>query len=92
MKDAALNFFQLDVQNMIDPIYWALLIAWLGLVATTFASVWGRRLSAVGKIFWSCVILFLPILGLYFYLFYCLFAADYSALERFGLFRRKAQE
>lgn len=92
MRDAAQNFFKLEVQNLIEPIFWALGLAWLVLILTTLASVWGRKMSVAGKAFWSLVVLGLPVAGLYFYLFFCLFAADYSSLERFGLFRKNAQD
>lgn len=92
MREAALNFLQLKVQNLIDPIYWAIVFAWLGLVVTSLASIWGRAMNSALKLFWSAIVLFLPLVGLYIYLFYCLFAADYSAFERFGFFRRKLQD
>lgn len=92
MKEAAINFLQLKVHNMIDPLYWALVFAWIGLLVTSLASIWGRQMRGVAKLMWSAIILFLPLVGLYIYLFYCLFAADYSAFERFGFFRRKLQD
>lgn len=92
MREAAENFFLLKVQNLIDPIYWAIVFAWLGLVVTSLASIWGRAMGSAMKVVWSAIVLLLPLVGLYIYLFYCLFAADYAAFERFGFFRRKLQD
>ncbi|MEZ0386813.1 MAG: hypothetical protein ACAI34_07095 [Verrucomicrobium sp.] len=92
MKEAAINFLQLKVHNMIDSVYWAIVFAWLGLVCMSLLSIWGRASSGVVKLIWSAIILFLPLVGLYIYLFYCLFAADFSAFERFGFFRKRLQD
>lgn len=92
MREAVQNFLRLEVQNMIDPIYWAVVLAWLGLLITSLSSIWGRTLHTSLKVLWSAIVLFVPLVGLYIYLFYCLFTADRSAFERFGFFTRKLQD
>jgi hypothetical protein len=88
MKEAIVNFLLLRVQNIIEPIYWALLISWMAFVFITLQSIWGRKITASAKVFWSAVVVLLPVIGLYPYLIYSFITADYTALERFGFFKK----
>lgn len=90
MRDSITNFFLFRIQNVIEPVYWAMLLAWLGLLAVSLHSIWSRQaLGMYGKLAWSVALVALPLVGLYLYLFYSLAVADYSAFERFGFFKRK---
>lgn len=85
MRDAISNFIGLNPQNIIEPIYWVLILGWIVFVAATVQSVLSQPMGAFGKFCWTAIVIFAPGIGIFLYLLYCLFAADYGFLERFGL-------
>lgn len=85
MRDALFNFIGLKPQNVIEPLYWLLAVGWIVFVFTAIQSILSRRMGALWKAFWILLVAAVPGAGLFVYLVFCLFTADYSFLERFGL-------
>lgn len=85
MREALNNFIGLNPQNVIEPLYWLLAFAWVLFLFTTVQSVLSQRMGKIWKAFWILMVVAAPIVGMFVYLAFCLFAADYTFLERFGL-------
>jgi hypothetical protein len=85
MREALNNFISLNPQNVIEPLFWLLALGWILFLFTTVQSILSQRMRKIWKAFWMLVVVAAPVVGMFAYLVFCLFAADYTFLERFGL-------
>ena len=85
MREALTNFIGLHPQNVIEPLYWLLALGWALFLFTTLQSILSQRMGKIWKAFWILAVVAAPVVGMFAYLVFCLFTADYTFLERFGL-------
>ncbi len=83
MRTVITRFITFDAENTAPEVYAVLAFAYLTLLALCLASL--ARSNIKGKLAWSLYILFIPMVGMYMYTFWCLLRADYSFLARLGL-------
>ncbi len=83
MRTVITRFVTFNAENTAPEVYAVLAFAYLTLVALCLASL--ARSNIKGKLAWSLFILFIPMVGMYIYTFWCLLRADYSFLARLGL-------
>jgi cytochrome c oxidase subunit IV len=83
MRTVLQRFLSFNAENVASDIYWALGVVYLILLASAIASLFQSEHRA--KLAWLVALVFLPLVGLYFYAFMALLRADYSFLTRFGI-------
>lgn len=77
------RFFSFHAENVAPEIYWALGCVYLILIAVSLESL--RRSQVRFKLAWAMLILFTPLIGMFFYALRSFFSADFSFLKRFGV-------
>lgn len=82
MRTVLQRFLSFDAENVAAEVYWALGVVYLILLASAIVSLFQSQNRA--KLPWLVALVFMPLIGLYFYTFMALLRADYSFLTRFG--------
>ena len=91
MRTTIVNFLTFEALNVIPAIYWILVGVYAALLLVTFWSIWSTGLTkAPARVFWSFLVLCLPLAGMYLYSFFCLARSDLSPLRQIGIVKRKS--
>ena len=79
------RFLNLSAQNVTEEIFWVLgLIYFVALVVVLFG-IWGLSIRTSAKVAWTLLTIVLPVVGPALFCVRCLFKADYSFLQQFGM-------
>ncbi len=82
------NFIFLRLVTITDGQKWLLAGIWVFLVVLGLWSIFSTPRSVVVKIFWSLIIICLPIVGLLAYVLACLLSGEWDLLQQMGFFSR----
>jgi hypothetical protein len=85
LKEALINLFTLQPQNLILEVYVALCAAYLALLIIFVSDVITSKLTGWMKLFSVVGLVCVPFVGMYIYLFCSIIYADRSLLNRIGL-------
>ena len=92
MKATIKRFLSFDARNVAPEIYLVLGLVYLTMLVLTVASIRGRFASPADRNRWTAIVVFLPIVGMALYCFYCLRRADYEFLRSIGLFKNTSRD
>ncbi len=87
MRTVLQRFLSFNAENVASEIYLALGLVYLILLAVSVSSL--VKSPVRGKWLWFSILLFLPIMGMYFYVIASILRADFTFLSRFGLLGSK---
>lgn len=85
MRVVILRFFSLSAENVGVEVIWSLGIVYAVLLLVSLSSVWSIRMSALGKVAWSLLVVAVPVAGMAIYCFWTLLNSDFDYLKVFGL-------
>lgn len=81
MKEVLIRFITIHPMNDHPILGWAMALVWLVLVGNCVASIRQQPMEIRSRLMWILLIVFVPIVGMAAYLFYCLLQADYTFLK-----------
>lgn len=82
------NFLFLRLVTITDGQLWILAVIWAGFVVLGLWSIFSAPRPLAAKIFWSLIIICLPIVGLLAYVLACLLTSEWELLQQMGFFSR----
>lgn len=78
-----LNKFSLDAVKFNDQMFICLVAIWLVVIGTAISSIYSQPFSKKQRLFWSLLVICLPVVGLLIYLPFSMPEGRHSALLSF---------
>ena len=89
MTQVLINLLKLKALSTSAEVYLGLFAVWVLMLLAGLGSVFSRRRSGFFTVFWTIVLVCLPVVGMFLYCVASLFLADYSSLKVLGLGRKQ---